>query len=50
MGGLACADLARRCRDGLDRSTSTWAERKRELRAAAPWRWAGSVTANTHDR
>ncbi|CCK24524.1 hypothetical protein BN159_0145 [Streptomyces davaonensis JCM 4913] len=50
MGRLASADLARRCRDGLDHSTDTWAERKRELTAASSSRWAGSVTSNTHDQ
>ena len=50
MGRLASADLARRCRDGLEHSTDTWAERKRELTAQSSSRWAGSVTANTHDQ
>ncbi|MFH8446558.1 IS200/IS605 family accessory protein TnpB-related protein [Streptomyces sp. NPDC018026] len=50
MGRLASADLARRCRDGLDHSTDRWAERKRELTAASSSRWAGSVTSNTHDQ
>ncbi|WP_017602414.1 IS200/IS605 family accessory protein TnpB-related protein, partial [Nocardiopsis lucentensis] len=50
MGGLASADLARRCRDGLDHSTHTWAQRKRDLTIESSSRWAGSVTANTHDQ
>ncbi|HEX5493735.1 MAG TPA: IS200/IS605 family accessory protein TnpB-related protein [Mycobacteriales bacterium] len=50
MGRLASADLARRCRDGLDHSTDTWAARKRELTAQSSSRWAGSVTSNTHDQ
>jgi IS605 OrfB family transposase len=50
MGRLASRDLARRCRDGLNHSTDTWAERKRELTAASSSRWAGSVTSNTHDQ
>ena len=50
MGTLASRDLARRCRDGLGHSTNTWAERKRELTAESSSRWAGSVTANTHDQ
>ncbi|WP_369393013.1 IS200/IS605 family accessory protein TnpB-related protein [Streptomyces sp. CG1] len=50
MGRLACADLARRCRDGLDHSTDTWAERKRDLTALSSSRWAGSVTSNAHDQ
>ncbi|NKE58363.1 IS200/IS605 family element transposase accessory protein TnpB [Lentzea sp. PSKA42] len=50
MGRLASADLARRCRDGLDHCTDTWAARKRDLTAASSSRWAGSVTSNTHDQ
>lgn len=50
MGRLASRDLARRCRDGMNHSTDTWAERKRELTAESSSRWAGSVTANTHDQ
>ncbi|MFF3272820.1 IS200/IS605 family accessory protein TnpB-related protein [Streptomyces chrestomyceticus] len=50
MGRLASADLARRCRDGLDHSTGTWAGRKRDLTALSSSRWAGSVTAGTHDQ
>ncbi|MFF6898631.1 IS200/IS605 family accessory protein TnpB-related protein [Streptomyces hydrogenans] len=50
MGRLASGDLARRVRDGLEHSTDTWAERKRELTAVSSSRWAGSVTANTHDQ
>ncbi|MCC9306216.1 transposase [Kitasatospora sp. RB6PN24] len=50
MGRLACGDLARRCREGLEHSTDTWAARKRELTAESSSRWAGSVTAGTHDQ
>jgi IS605 OrfB family transposase len=50
MGRLASRDLARRCRDGLEHSTDTWAERKRDLTAESSSRWAGSVTSNTHDQ
>lgn len=50
MGRLASRDLARRCRDGLEHSTDTWAARKRELTAESSSRWAGSVTSNTHDQ
>jgi hypothetical protein len=50
MGRLVSADLARRCRDGLEHSTDTWAARKRDLTAASSSRWAGSVTSNTHDQ
>lgn len=50
MGRLASRDLARRCRDGMDHSTDTWAQRKRELTAESSSRWAGSVTSNTHDQ
>ncbi|WP_372405767.1 IS200/IS605 family accessory protein TnpB-related protein [Streptomyces luteireticuli] len=50
MGRLASRDLARRCADGLDHSAGTWAARKRELTAESSSRWAGSVTANTHDQ
>ncbi|MFD8078579.1 IS200/IS605 family accessory protein TnpB-related protein [Streptomyces sp. NPDC059718] len=50
LGALASRDLARRCRDGLDHSTDTWAERKRELTAQSSSRWAGSIAANAHDQ
>ncbi|MFI0822417.1 IS200/IS605 family accessory protein TnpB-related protein [Streptomyces sp. NPDC021098] len=50
MGRLSCLDLARRCRDGLEHSTDTWAARKRDLTAESSSRWAGSVTSNTHDQ
>ncbi|MFE6554581.1 IS200/IS605 family accessory protein TnpB-related protein [Streptomyces sp. NPDC057746] len=50
MGRLASRDLARRCRDALQHSTDTWAERKRELTAQSSSRWAGSITANSHDQ
>jgi hypothetical protein len=50
MGRLASGDLARCCRDGLEHSTGTWAERKRDLTAECSSRWAGSVTSGTHDQ
>jgi hypothetical protein len=50
MGRLASRDLARRCSDGLEHSTDTWAERKRDLTTESSSRWAGSVTAGTHDQ
>lgn len=50
MGRLASRDLAWRCRDGLEHSTDTWAARKRDLTVESSSRWAGSVTANTHDQ
>ena len=50
MGRLASRDLARRCRDGLEHSTRTWAGRKRDLTAECSSRWAGSVTSSTHDQ
>ena len=50
MGRLASRDLARRCCDGLEHSTDTWAERKRDLTPESSSRWAGSVTSNTHDQ
>ncbi|WP_282693305.1 transposase [Streptomyces sp. CC208A] len=50
MGRLASQDLARRVRDGLQHSAETWAVRKRELTAVSSSRWAGSVTASTHDQ
>lgn len=48
MGRLASRDLALRCRDGLEYSSETWAERKRELTPECSSRWAGSVTGRTH--
>ncbi|MGP2437575.1 IS200/IS605 family accessory protein TnpB-related protein [Streptomyces sp. JW3] len=50
LGTLASRDLARRCRDGLEHSTDTWAERKRDLTALSSSRWAGSITSTTHDQ
>jgi hypothetical protein len=50
MGSLASGDLARRCADGLEHSTDTWAARKRDLTAQSSSRWAGSVTSSTHDQ
>ena len=48
LGALASGDLARRCRDGLQHCTDTWAARKRELTAQCSSRWAGSITAASH--
>ncbi|NUT34879.1 MAG: IS200/IS605 family element transposase accessory protein TnpB [Hamadaea sp.] len=50
LGSLASTDLARRCRDGLGHSNQAWAHRKRELTVVSSSRWAGSITANTHDQ
>lgn len=50
MGRLATLDLKARCADGLEHSTDTWADRKRELTASSSSRWAGSVTSSTHDQ
>ncbi|MER5910498.1 IS200/IS605 family accessory protein TnpB-related protein [Streptomyces sp. NPDC001982] len=50
MGRLASRDLSRRCADGLEHSTDTWAARKRELTAESSSRWAGSLTSHTHDQ
>ncbi|MFD0072216.1 transposase [Streptomyces sp. NPDC127166] len=50
LGHLASRDLARRVRDGLGHCADAWAERKRELTAESSSRWAGSVTANTHEQ
>ncbi|MER0479142.1 IS200/IS605 family accessory protein TnpB-related protein [Streptomyces sp. Edi2] len=50
MGRLATLDLKARCADGLEHSTHTWADRKRELTASSSSRWAGSVTSSTHDQ
>ncbi|GAA3797796.1 IS200/IS605 family accessory protein TnpB-related protein [Streptomyces chiangmaiensis] len=50
MGSLASKDLRRRCMDGLEHSTSTWAERKRALTGESSSRWAGSITKATHDQ
>ena len=50
LGTPASRDLARRCRDGLEHSTDTWAGRKRGLTALSSSRWAGSITSSTHDQ
>lgn len=50
MGRLASRALALRCRDGLEYSNETWAERKRDLTPECSSRWAGSVAARTHDQ
>ena len=50
LGSLASRDLKRRCDDGLDHSTGTWAERKRDLTGESSSRWAGSITKATHDQ
>ncbi|WP_409474748.1 IS200/IS605 family accessory protein TnpB-related protein [Streptomyces sp. HC307] len=50
LGALASRDLKRRCMDGLEHSTDTWAERKRALTEESSSRWAGSITKATHDQ
>ncbi|MEV6039503.1 hypothetical protein AB0L65_50845 [Nonomuraea sp. NPDC052116] len=50
LGSLASKDLKRRCADGLDHSTDTWAERKQGLTGESSSRWAGSITKATHDQ
>ncbi|MFB7757701.1 IS200/IS605 family accessory protein TnpB-related protein [Streptomyces sp. NPDC056121] len=50
MGSLASRDLKARCAEGLQHSAETWAARKRQLTALSSSRWAGSVTATTHDQ
>ncbi|GHJ39902.1 transposase [Streptomyces sp. TS71-3] len=50
LGSLASKDLKRRCADGLEHSTDTWAERKRALTQESSSRWAGSITKASHDQ
>ncbi|MEU1600786.1 IS200/IS605 family accessory protein TnpB-related protein [Streptomyces sp. NPDC005708] len=50
LGSLASKDLKRRCADGLEHSTDTWAGRKRALTEESSSRWAGSITKATHDQ
>jgi hypothetical protein len=50
LGSLASKDLKRRCADGLEHSTHTWAKRKRALSKESSSRWAGSITKATHDQ
>jgi IS605 OrfB family transposase len=50
LGQLAATDLAERARDGLDHDKTAWADRKRDITAAATARWAGSITKATHDQ
>jgi hypothetical protein len=50
LGSLASKDLKRRCADGLEHSTDTWAGRKRALTKESSSRWAGSITKVTHDQ
>ncbi|MGW5547804.1 IS200/IS605 family accessory protein TnpB-related protein [Streptomyces sp. NPDC003998] len=50
LGSLASKDLKRRCADGLEHSTNTWAGRKRALTDTSSSRWAGSITKATHDQ
>ncbi|MEU6325241.1 IS200/IS605 family accessory protein TnpB-related protein, partial [Streptomyces sp. NPDC047009] len=50
LGSLASKDLKRRCADGLEHSTDTWAGRKRALTGESSSRWAGSITKATHDQ
>ncbi|MER7407288.1 IS200/IS605 family accessory protein TnpB-related protein, partial [Streptomyces sp. NPDC000070] len=50
LGSLASRDLKRRCAEGLEHSTETWARRKRALSGESSSRWAGSITKATHDQ
>ncbi|MDT9691140.1 IS200/IS605 family accessory protein TnpB-related protein [Streptomyces sp. P9(2023)] len=50
LGSLASKDLKRRCADGAEHSTDTWAERKRALTEESSSRWAGSITKTSHDQ
>ncbi|MFD1544867.1 transposase [Nonomuraea guangzhouensis] len=50
LGSLASRDLAARCRDGLEHSTTRWATRKRELTPESSSRWASSITRASHDQ
>lgn len=50
LGSLASKHLKRRCADGLEHSTDTWAERKRALTEESSSRWAGSITKASHDQ
>ncbi|KIZ13448.1 IS200/IS605 family element transposase accessory protein TnpB [Streptomyces natalensis] len=50
LGLLASRDLRRRCADGLEHSSDTWAERKRALTGESSSRWAGSITKVNHDQ
>ncbi|MGW5464913.1 IS200/IS605 family accessory protein TnpB-related protein, partial [Streptomyces sp. NPDC003996] len=50
LGSLASKDLKRRCADGLEHSTNTWAGRKRALTDTSSSRWAGSITKASHDQ
>src|SRR5262245_43514608 len=43
LGSLASKDLKRRCANGLEHSTHTWAERKQALTEESSSRWAGSI-------
>ncbi|MHB8556472.1 MAG: IS200/IS605 family accessory protein TnpB-related protein, partial [Candidatus Dormibacteria bacterium] len=49
LGRLARADLARRCRSGLDHSEEVWAERKRAITKESSSRWAGAITKASND-
>ncbi|MEU0111295.1 IS200/IS605 family accessory protein TnpB-related protein [Streptomyces sp. NPDC006251] len=50
LGSLASRDLKRRCGEGLEHSTDTWARRKRALSGESSSRWAGSITKATHEQ
>ncbi|MEV7522608.1 IS200/IS605 family accessory protein TnpB-related protein [Streptomyces sp. NPDC091371] len=50
QGALASRDLKRRCADGPDHSTDTWAARKRELTKESSSRIAGAITKASHDQ
>ncbi len=48
QGRLASRDLKRRCADGPDHITETWATRKRELTKESSSRIAGAITKASH--
>lgn len=50
LGTLARKDLVRRCRDGLQHDSESWAARKRDLTAVTSSRWAGAITKASHDQ
>ncbi|MFI6732953.1 hypothetical protein ACIBI9_08470 [Nonomuraea sp. NPDC050451] len=49
LGAPASRDLKARCADGLERSSHTWAARKRELTVQSSARWAGAITKASSD-
>ncbi|MFD8979281.1 IS200/IS605 family accessory protein TnpB-related protein [Streptomyces sp. NPDC059564] len=50
QGRLASRDLKRRCADGPEHSSDTWAGRKRELTKESSSRIAGAITKASHDQ